>query len=125
MPIAIESEHVELAKSVKSLLEKVAPPEVLHAALEAPAVNPPVYWKGACEQGLQGLHLSEAVDGQGAGLLELAVVIAEFGYAAAPGPFVSSAIASALAAWRSIRTAIVRSPRLPSHASSGDTVWPS
>ena len=79
MPIAIESEHVELAKSVKSLLEKVAPPEVLHAALEAPVVNPPVYWKGACEQGLQGLHLSEAVDGQGAGLLELAVVIAEFG----------------------------------------------
>ena len=96
MPIAIESEHVELAKSVKSLLEKVAPPEVLHAALEAPVTNPPVYWKGAIEQGLQALHLSESVDGQGAGLLELAVVIAEFGYAAAPGPFVGSAIASAL-----------------------------
>ncbi|MGV1088254.1 MAG: acyl-CoA dehydrogenase family protein, partial [Mycobacterium sp.] len=98
MPIAIESEHVELAKSVKSLLEKVSPPEVLHAALEAPVQNPPVYWQGAGEQGLQGLHLSESVDGQGAGLLELAVVIAEFGYAAAPGPFVPSAIASALIA---------------------------
>jgi alkylation response protein AidB-like acyl-CoA dehydrogenase len=47
-------------------------------------------------EGLQGLHLSESVDGQGAGLLELAIVIAEFGYAAAPGPFVGSAIASAL-----------------------------
>ena len=98
MPIAIESEHVELAKSVKSLLEKVAPAEVLHAALEAPVANPPVYWRGATEQGLQGLHLSESVDGQGAGLLELSVVIAEFGYAAAPGPFVASAIASALIA---------------------------
>ena len=98
MPIAIESEHVELSKSVRNLLEKVAPPEVLHAALEAPVQNPPVYWRGAVEQGLQGLHLSESVDGQGAGLLELAIVIAEFGYAAAPGPFVGSAIASALIA---------------------------
>jgi hypothetical protein len=53
MPIAIESEHVELAKSVRALLEKVAAPEVLHAALEAPVQNPPVYWGGAIEQGLQ------------------------------------------------------------------------
>ena len=96
MPIAIESEHVELSKSVRNLLEKVAPSEVLHAALESPVQNPPVYWRGAVEQGLQGLHLSESVDGQGAGLLELTIVIAEFGYAAAPGPFVGSAIASAL-----------------------------
>lgn len=108
MPIAIESEHVELAKSVKSLLEKVAPPEVLHAALETPAANPPVYWKGATEQGLQGLHLSESVDGQGAGLLELAVVIAEFGYAAAPGPFVASAIASALIAAHDPKAEVLR-----------------
>ncbi len=96
MPIAIESEHVELAESVKSLLKKVVPAEVLHAALEGPVENPPVYWRGAVEQGLHGLHLSEKVDGQGAGLLELAVVIAEFGYAAAPGPFVPSVIAAAL-----------------------------
>jgi len=96
MPIAIEPEHAELAKSVQSLLDRMAPPEVLHAALEAPVVNPPVYWQAAAEQGLQGLHLAESVDGQGAGMLELAVVIAQFGYAAAPGPFVPSCIASAL-----------------------------
>ncbi|MEI6724443.1 MAG: acyl-CoA dehydrogenase family protein, partial [Betaproteobacteria bacterium] len=95
MPIAIEPEHAELAKSVQSLLDRMAPPEVLHAALEAPVVNPPVYWQAAAEQGLQGLHLAESVDGQGAGMLELAVVIAQFGYAAAPGPFVPSSIASA------------------------------
>ena len=108
MPIAIESEHVELSRSVKNLLEKVAPPEVLHAALEAPVQNPPVYWRGAVEQGLQGLHLSESVDGQGAGLLELAVVIAEFGYAAAPGPFVGSAIASALISAHDQDAAVLR-----------------
>ena len=96
MPIAIESEHLELAKSVKSLLDRMVPPEVLHSSLEAPVTNPPVYWQAAAEQGLQALHLAESVDGQGAGMLELAVVIAQFGYAAAPGPFVPSAIASAL-----------------------------
>ncbi|MEI7913907.1 MAG: acyl-CoA dehydrogenase [Mycobacteriaceae bacterium] len=96
MPIAIEPEHIELAKSVTSLLERMVPSEVLHASLETPVQNPPVYWQSAAEQGLHGLHLAESVDGQGAGLLELAVVIAAFGYAAAPGPFVPSAIASAL-----------------------------
>jgi len=31
--------------------------------------------------------------GQGFGILELAIVLAEFGYGAVPGPFVPSAIA--------------------------------
>ncbi|KAA0086575.1 acyl-CoA dehydrogenase [Mycolicibacterium sp. P9-64] len=96
MPIAITSEHNDLADSVRSLVARVAPSEVLHEALETPIPNPPTYWKAAAEQGLQGLHLSESVGGQGFGILELAIVLAEFGYGAVPGPFVPSAIASAL-----------------------------
>ncbi len=98
MPIAITSEHQDLADSVRALVERVAPSEVLHEALETPIPNPPPYWKAAAEQGLQGVHLAEAVGGQGFGILELAVVIAEFGRGAVPGPFVPSAIASALIA---------------------------
>ena len=82
----------------RSLVARVAPSEVLHEALETPIPNPPPYWKAAAEQGLQGLHLSEIVGGQGFGILELAIVLAEFGYGAVPGPFVPSAIASALIA---------------------------
>src|ERR1700723_3851432 len=104
MPIAINPEHQELADSVRSLVARVAPSETLHAALdktletgpESPLDNPPPYWQAAAEQGLQGVHLAEAVGGQGFGILELAVVLAEFGYGAVPGPFVPSAIASAL-----------------------------
>ncbi|OBI47010.1 acyl-CoA dehydrogenase [Mycobacterium kyorinense] len=96
MPIAITSEHQDLADSVRSLVARVAPSEVLHAALETPIDNPPPYWQTAADQGLQGVHLAEAVGGQGFGILELAVVLAEFGYGAVPGPFVPSAIASAL-----------------------------
>ncbi|OHV06522.1 acyl-CoA dehydrogenase [Mycobacterium talmoniae] len=98
MPIAITSEHQDLADSVRSLVARVAPSEVLHAALETPIDNPPPYWQAAAEQGLPGVHLAESVGGQGFGILELAVVLAEFGYGAVPGPFVPSAIASALIA---------------------------
>ncbi len=96
MPIAITPEHQQLADSVKSLVARVAPSEALHAAMETPMQNPPPYWLAAAEQGLQGVHLAESVGGQGFGLLELAIVLAEFGYGAVPGPFVPSAIASAL-----------------------------
>ena len=40
MPIAITPEHQDLADSVRSLVERVAPSEVLHAALETPIDNP-------------------------------------------------------------------------------------
>src|SRR6201988_4148864 len=96
MPIAITPEHQDLADSLRSLVARVAPSEVLHAAMETPIPNPPPYWRSAAEQGLQGVHLAESVGGQGFGILELAIVLAEFGYGAVPGPFVPSAIASAL-----------------------------
>jgi len=96
MPIAITPEHQDLADSVRSLVARVAPSEVLHAAMETAIENPPPYWHAAAEQGLQGVHLAESVGGQGFGILELAIVLAEFGYGAVPGPFVPSAIASAL-----------------------------
>ncbi|ATA27438.1 short-chain specific acyl-CoA dehydrogenase [Mycobacterium lepraemurium] len=96
MPIAINPEHQELADSVRSLVARIAPSETLHRAMETPLENPPPYWQAAAEQGLHGVHLSESVGGQGFGILELAIVLAEFGYGAVPGPFVPSAIASAL-----------------------------
>src|SRR5262249_42267425 len=83
-------------ESVRSLVARVSPSEVLHAALETPVDNPPRYWQAAAEQGLQGVHLAESVGGQGFGILELSIVLAGFGYRSVPGPFGPSAIASAL-----------------------------
>ncbi|MGB9308233.1 MAG: acyl-CoA dehydrogenase [Mycobacterium sp.] len=98
MPIAITAEHEDLADSVRSLVARMVPSEVLHQAMEAPTATPPPYWQAAADQGLPGVHLAESVGGQGFGILELAVVLAEFGRGAVPGPFVPSAIASALIA---------------------------
>ena len=108
MPIAINSEHNDLADSVRSLVAKVAPSDVRHEALETPISNPPPYWKAAAEQGLHGVHLSEAVGGQGFGILELAITLAEFGYGAVPGPFVPSAIASALISAHDTESALLK-----------------
>src|ERR1700682_6400576 len=96
MPIAITPEHNDLADSVGPLVARVGPSALLHEPLDTPTANPPPYWKASAEQGLQGVHLAESVGGQGFGILELAIVLAEFGYGAVPGPFVPSAIASAL-----------------------------
>ena len=72
MPIAITPEHQDLADSVRSLVARMVPSEVLHQAMETPIANPPPYWRAAADQGLQGVHLAESVGGQGFGLLELA-----------------------------------------------------
>ena len=116
MPIAITSEHQDLAESVRALVRRAAPAEFLHATLETPLDSPPPYWRAAAEQGLHGLHLAEAVGGQGFGLLELAISIAEFGYGAVPGPYVPSAIASALIAAHDPET------KLLAELAAGDTI---
>ncbi|MCB0923602.1 MAG: acyl-CoA dehydrogenase [Mycobacterium sp.] len=116
MPIAINPEHQDLADSVRAFVKRVAPAEVLHAALETPVDNPPPFWRSAAEQGLHGLHLAESVGGQGFGLLEAAVSIAEFGYGAVPGPYVPSLIASALIAAHDPDAKVL------AELSSGDTI---
>ncbi|OBF16365.1 acyl-CoA dehydrogenase [Mycobacterium sp. ACS4331] len=107
MPIAINTEHADLADSVRSLVARAVPSEVLHEGLETPVDNPPPYWQSAADQGLTGVHLAESVGGQGFGILELAIVLAEFGYGAVPGPFVPSAIASALIAANDPHSAVL------------------
>ncbi len=56
------------------------------------------FWKALTEQGWHSLHLPESVGGQGAGLLELAVVTEQFGRHLVPGPFLPTVTASAVLA---------------------------
>ena len=64
----------------------------------------PPFWAELAGLGWTGLHLPEAVGGEGYGFAELAVVVEELGRALAPGPFLPSVWASA---------AIARRPRVP------------
>jgi alkylation response protein AidB-like acyl-CoA dehydrogenase len=55
-------------------------------------------WTRFAEMGFLGLHLPEAVGGQGLGAIELAVVLEEMGRVCAPGPYLDVVLASALLA---------------------------
>jgi alkylation response protein AidB-like acyl-CoA dehydrogenase len=53
-------------------------------------------WARFAEMGYLGLHLPEAVGGQGLGAIELAIVLEEMGRACAPGPYLDVVLAAAL-----------------------------
>ncbi|MGW0933845.1 acyl-CoA dehydrogenase [Streptomyces sp. NPDC002666] len=100
MGIGITEEHRELAQAVRGWLARAVPPGEIRKLLDADAPAAPgarpAYWEGLAEQGLLGIHLSEAYGGGGGDLLDLAVVLEEAGRAALPGPYLASALASAV-----------------------------
>lgn len=98
MAIGLTEEHDALAASVRGFVERHITTEVVREALAAEQESRPAFWAGLAEQGLLGLHIAEEHGGQGFGLLELAVAIEELGRGVAPGPFVPTALASAVIA---------------------------
>ncbi|MGO9029286.1 MAG: acyl-CoA dehydrogenase [Acidimicrobiales bacterium] len=97
MPIGIADEHEELRQSVRRWIDARCDPSVTRAALDADADTLPAFWDDLAAQGTLGIHLPEELGGQGAGLLELAVVLEELGRAAAPGPWAGTMLAGAVA----------------------------
>jgi alkylation response protein AidB-like acyl-CoA dehydrogenase len=96
MTIGLTEEHGALAEAVRGWAQRQVTTETVRAALTVPAERArPPYWAGLAAQGLLGLHIPEEHGGQGGGLVELAVALAEFGERAAPGPFLPTVLASA------------------------------
>jgi alkylation response protein AidB-like acyl-CoA dehydrogenase len=98
MSIGISDEHEELRSSLERWVAAHCPPGVTRAALDADADALPPFWSGLGAQSTLGIHVGEEFGGQGAGLLELAVVAEELGRAAAPGPWGTTAVVSAVVA---------------------------
>jgi alkylation response protein AidB-like acyl-CoA dehydrogenase len=96
MSIGITEEHEHLRTAVRRFVDDRAGPAVVRAALDAPSAARPDFWTALAEPGWIGLHVDEAHGGSGAGLVEQAVVIEEFGRACTPGPYVPTAIVAAL-----------------------------
>ncbi len=97
MAIGLTDEHDALAAAVRGWAERHVTPGVVRAALDAQAESGlPPFWQALADQGLPGLHIPEEHGGQGAGLVELSVALEELGARAAPGPFLPTALASAV-----------------------------
>jgi alkylation response protein AidB-like acyl-CoA dehydrogenase len=98
MPIAITDEHQELAATVRALLSAQGALAANRALLESAEETLPSFWQEMADLGMLGVHLPEAQGGGGASLSELVVIIEELGSQVAPGPFLPTALASAVIA---------------------------
>jgi alkylation response protein AidB-like acyl-CoA dehydrogenase len=93
--LAITEDHRSLAEVARSFLTERHALSAGRDLLEAADEKLPPFWDELCSLGWLGLHLPEELGGQGYGLPELAIVVEELGYAAAPGPFLPTVWASA------------------------------
>ncbi|MGQ0802856.1 MAG: acyl-CoA dehydrogenase [Actinomycetota bacterium] len=96
MPIGITEEHAALHEAVHGWAERHCPPAVPRALLEAEREALPPFWRELAAQGWLGLHVDEAMGGEGYGLSELVVVLEELGRVVAPGPFLPTVLAMAV-----------------------------
>jgi alkylation response protein AidB-like acyl-CoA dehydrogenase len=95
MPIAITEDHKALAETAADFLRNRDARAAARRLLEAPDETAPDFWTDLVGLGWLGLHLPEEYGGAGYGIEELVVVVEELGRNVAPGPFVSTVIASA------------------------------
>ena len=97
MSLALTEEHLALADSVRGWAGHAAPATTIRSAVDAEDHGAAVYREtlrpALAAQGLLGLHLPEALGGQGYGLPELAVATEELGRAMVPGGFLPTALA--------------------------------
>ena len=95
MGLAINDEHVELQDVARRFLASQGK-SLAREATDGSVDRIDGLWSGMVAQGWPGLHVAEENGGQGFGLAELAVVLAELGRVAAPGPLAASGVVSAL-----------------------------
>ena len=117
MNFAFSDEQEEFRSVLRRFFEEKAPPAEVRRMLAAPAGFDPALWKQmAAELGLQGVHLSESLGGQGFGYLELGIVLEEMGRALVPSPFFASSVLAAEAI-RCVATSEEQAVLLPGIAS--------
>ena len=98
MAIGIREEHEELRAAVQGWADTRDVAGAVRVALDADADTVPPYWDDLAAQGLLGIHVPEEFGGQGAGIVELAVVAEELGRNAAVGPWDTSLVVAGIVA---------------------------
>src|SRR5215469_9988639 len=99
MTIALTSDQQDLAAAVAGFTARHAPVSATRAACkELAAGEPQPSWQALVSQGLHAIHLPESAGGDGAGLVELAVVLEQAAFGLFPGPLLPTVLASQLIA---------------------------
>ncbi|MEV0434938.1 acyl-CoA dehydrogenase [Nocardia sp. NPDC050413] len=96
--VGVSEDHLALADAVSGFVERTITSEIVRAAVESTDAGKLPYWDSLVAQDLLSLHIAEDLGGQGAGLLTLAVALEPLGRGLHTGPFVPTALASAVLA---------------------------
>ncbi|WP_280305372.1 acyl-CoA dehydrogenase [Nocardia neocaledoniensis] len=96
--VGVSEDHAALADAVNGFVERTITSETVRAAVESGDAGKLPHWDALVAQELLSLHVAEDLGGQGAGLLTLAVALEPLGRGLHTGPFVPTALASAVLA---------------------------
>jgi alkylation response protein AidB-like acyl-CoA dehydrogenase len=99
MDFDLTEDQREIKTVARELLASRSPMARVRAAAEAQQYEPAL-WQEIVELGWPGIAVAEQHGGQGLGMVELAVLLEELGYACAATPFLGTAVAAALIAAR-------------------------
>ena len=94
MEFGLSQEQVILEESVRKFLASQVPLDAVRAVASGETTDASI-WRGLAEMGLAGVLIPEVHDGAGLGMLDAVVIAEALGYAACPGPFLSSAVMAA------------------------------
>jgi alkylation response protein AidB-like acyl-CoA dehydrogenase len=95
MNFGLNDEQQEIKRTAREFLSARFAPAKVRELAEAGTYDDSL-WKEICELGWPGIAIPEEVGGQGLGMVELAILGEELGYACAPVPFISNALAGLL-----------------------------
>ena len=94
MDFGLSQDQVLLQNTVKRFLAEQCPPARVRQIMESPTGHDEAFWRELNDLGIGGLLVSADHGGSERELLDLALVAEELGYAATPGPFLGSAMAT-------------------------------
>lgn len=92
MDLGFSGEQEMLRKVAREFLAKECPESLVRALETDELGHSPELWRKMAALGWQGLAIPEEYGGSGLGLLDLAILLEEFGRALVPGPFVSTVV---------------------------------
>jgi len=97
MPIALSEDQKSLAESVTAVTARHASKTATRGEFEVRAAGFwPLSWRALVDPRLLGLHLPEEAGGDGAGLVELAIMLEETAFGLLPGPLLPTVLTSLL-----------------------------
>src|SRR3954471_2543703 len=92
MDFGFNDEQQAIKETAREMLAKRSPLSKVREAAESRSYDDAL-WKEICELGWPGIAIDEEHGGQGLGMVELAILSEELGYACAATPFMSNASA--------------------------------